>query len=163
MHLAVTAALLAVAVVPLAVSGREQASGIYRQWPNSARLITALQTLTRQHPGRYLAEDDSVPAYYLRATVAPSRWSGTWSFHYRPPGAGQTLTGAAAYRAAISQHYFSLIIVSFTGTAQTDGEIVSDMGTTGDYQVVAVEPSTIGQYTIWAYEPPPTPGSHGHG
>ena len=100
-HLAVTAVLLAVAVVPLAVSGREQASGIYRQWPNSARLITALQTLTRQHPGRYLAEDDSVPAYYLRATVAPSRWSGTWSFHYRPPGAGQTLTGPAAYRAAI--------------------------------------------------------------
>jgi 4-amino-4-deoxy-L-arabinose transferase-like glycosyltransferase len=162
-HLAVTAALLAVAVVPLAVSGREQASGIYRQWPNSARLITALQTLTRQHPGRYLAEDDSVPAYYLRATVAPARWSGTWSFHYRPPGSSQTLTGPAAYRAAVNQHYFSLIVVSFTDTAQTDGEIVSDLGTTGDYRVVAVVPSTIGQYTIWAYEPPPTPGSHGHG
>ena len=37
------------------------------------------------------------------------------------------------------------------------------MGTTGDYRVVAVAPSTVGQYTIWAYEPPPTPGSHGHG
>ena len=58
---------------------------------------------------------------------------------------------------------YALIVVNFTDTAPTDREIVSDMGTTGDYAVVAVEPSTVGQYTIWAYEPPPTPGSHGHG
>jgi hypothetical protein len=122
-----------------------------------------LRTLTRQYPGRYLAEDDSVPAYYLRSQVAPSRWYGTWSFSYRPPGAGHTLTGAAAYRAAVDQHYFSLIIVNFTDTAATDGAIVSDMGNTGDYRVVAVASSTVGQYTIWAYEPLPSTGSHGRG
>jgi len=77
--------------------------------------------------------------------------------------AGPAVLEEPAYRAAVSQHYFSLIIVSFNDTAQTDGEIVSDMGTTGDYRVVAVAPSTVGQYTIWAYEPPSTPGSHGHG
>jgi hypothetical protein len=54
-------------------------------------------------------------------------------------------------------------MVSFTDTAQTDGEIASDLGDTGDYRVVAVPPSTIGQYTIWAYEPLPNPGRHGHG
>jgi hypothetical protein len=163
LHLAMTAVVLGGVLVPLAFTGREQASAIFRQWPNSAQLITALRTLTRQHPGRYLAEDASVPAYYLRGTVAPSHWSGTFSFQYRPPGSGTTLTGPAAYRAAVDDHYFSLIIVSFTDTARTDGEIISDLGTSGDYQVVAVEPSTIGQYTIWAYQPPSAPGRHGHG
>jgi hypothetical protein len=169
LHLAVTAVVLGGVLVPLAFTGREQASAIYRQWPNSARLTTALRTLTRQYPGHYLAEDDSVPAYYLRSTVPSSRWSGTFSLRYKSPGTGATLTGPAAYRAAIDAHYFSLIIVSFTDTARTDDEIISDLGTSGDYQVVAVEPSTIGQYTIWAYkpqsaaQPPPTPGRHGHG
>jgi 4-amino-4-deoxy-L-arabinose transferase-like glycosyltransferase len=163
LHLAATAVVLGGALVPLAFTGREQAAAIYRQWPNSARLITALRPLTRQYPGRYLAEDNSVPAYYLRSTVRLTRWSGTFSFEYKKAGTNQTLTGPAAYRAAVDDHYFALIIVSFTDTARTDDDIISDLGTSGDYQVVAVEPSTIGQYTIWAYKPQPAPGRHGHG
>jgi 4-amino-4-deoxy-L-arabinose transferase-like glycosyltransferase len=163
LHLALTGVVLSGAVIPLAVTGRQQAAAIYRQWPNSARLIAALGPLVRQHPGHYLAEDDSVPAYYLRTTVPASQWSSTFSFKYRPPGSAETLTGSAAYRSAIEHHYFALIMVSFTDTAQTDGEIASDLGDTGDYRVVAVPPSTIGQYTIWAYEPLPNPGRHGHG
>ncbi|MBV9794634.1 MAG: glycosyltransferase family 39 protein [Actinobacteria bacterium] len=169
LYLALTGVVLGGAVVPLAFTGRQQAAASYRQWPNSARLIAALGPLVRQHPGRYLAEDDSVPAYYLRTTVPASQWSGTFSFNYKPPGSAQTLTGPAAYQAAIDHHYFALIIVSFTDTVQTDGEIVSDLGNSGDYRVVAVASSTIGQYTIWAYEPQPAapshpshPGRHGH-
>jgi len=47
-----------------------------------------------------------------------------------------------------------LIIIDFVDTPQTDNEIIADLQQTGSYQVVAVVPSSVGQYTIWAYKPP---------
>ena len=43
----------------------------YRDWPDSARLSPQLRALTREYPGNYLAEDDDVPAYYLREHASP--------------------------------------------------------------------------------------------
>ena len=154
LHLAVTAFVLTLIAVPLGITGRTQASEIFHEWPNSARLTAQLRSLTRHYPGHYLAEDYDVPAYYLQSTISWQRWSSTWYFSYTSPGASHTLTGLAAYRAAINRHYFSLIIFNFIDTAQTDGEIIADMQQAGGYQVVAVVPSSVGQYTIWAYEPP---------
>ena len=125
-------------------------------------MIADLRSLTRHHPGHYLAEDYNVPAYYLQRTISWQRWSGTLYFSYTPPGARHPLTNLAAYRAAISHHYFSLVILNFVDTARTDGEITADMQQTGNYQVVGVVPSSVSQYTIWAYEPLQQSESHGH-
>jgi 4-amino-4-deoxy-L-arabinose transferase-like glycosyltransferase len=152
--------LIAVAL-PAGIMGRTQAFKIFHEWPNSAQLITALRTLSRTHPGHYLAEDYDVPAYYLQSTIPWQRWSGTWYFHYTPPGAVRPLTGLAAYRAAINHHYFSLIILDFQDTVLTDSEITTDMHQAGGYRVIAIIPSSVGRYTIWAPGPAQLPGD-GH-
>ena len=163
LHLVLTAFVLIMITVPVGITGRTQASEIFHEWPNSARLIAELNSLTRHYPGHYLAEDYDVPAYYLESTIPWQRWSSTWYFTYISPHASHPLTGLAAYRAAINSHYFSLIILDFVDTAQTDGDITADMQQAGSYKVVAVVPSSVGQYTIWAYAPPQQSVSgHGH-
>jgi hypothetical protein len=139
--------------------GRTQAIKFFEGWPNSARMTTALLPLAHDHPGNYLAEDDTVPAYYLESAVPWQRWSDTAYFKYTPPGLRYPLTGLAAFEAAISRHYFSLIILDFGETMQTDGAIIADIDQVGDYQVVRVVPTLAGRYTIWAYEAPKRSGN----
>ena len=99
----------------------------------------------RSHPGTYLAEDYDVEAYYLRADVPWQRWSSTYYFSY--PGVSP---GAPSYQAAISSHYFSLVILDFGDTAATDSQITADMRHAGGYYVLA----RADRFTIWASRVP---------
>jgi hypothetical protein len=120
-----------------------QADALYQAWPDSAPVIKALTSYVRAYPGHYLAEDYDVEAYYLRQQVPWPRWSSTYYFTY--PGASP---GPNAYAAAISAHYFTLIIVDFGDTAATDQGIVTDMARAGGYIML----DRAGAYTIWASE-----------
>jgi Dolichyl-phosphate-mannose-protein mannosyltransferase len=163
LRITIAGLLLMAAAVPTGIMGRSQSLAIFETWPNSTGLVADLQSFTHQYPGRYLAEDYYVPAYYLETTIPWQRWSGTWYFSYIPAGATRPLTGLAAYRAAINRHYFSLVILDYIDTVQVDNKLTTDMQLTGNYQVVGVVPSSVGQYTIWAYEPPQqSAGGHGH-
>ena len=139
----------AVMALPIAAStlfgSMGQAASFYEVWPNSARVITALRSAVHSYPGNYLAEDNDVEAYYLRADVPWPRWSSTYYFSY--PG---ELPGVPSYEAAISSHYFSLLILNFGDTAATDRQITSDMRDAGGYYVVA----RAGRFTIWASRVP---------
>jgi hypothetical protein len=125
-------------------SSMGQASFLHTDWPDATALVNFLRTATRSRPGNYLAEDDDVEAYYLRAEVPWQRWSSTYYFSY--PGA---LTGAPSYRAAIGQHYFSLVILDSGDTAATDAQIITDMYQTGGYYIL----THAGRFTIWAVRP----------
>ena len=138
---------------PVSLMGRAQASEIFHEWPNSTGLIAELRFLTRHYTGPYLAEDYDIPVYYMTNSVPWQRWYGTWYFRYTPPGSDKPLTGQAAYYAAIKHHFFSLIILNFSDTEKTDTQLTIDMQQTGNYRVVDVVPSSVGQYTIWAYQP----------
>jgi MFS family permease len=142
--------------------GYAQARKLFRAWPDAQVTMTKLRALTQQYPGHLLAEEDDIPAYYLEGTVPGSRWSDTAYFSYVPPGARQALTGAAAFRAAIARHYFSLIILDYLATPGTDAEINADMSQAGGYVFKADLPPSSGGYTIWAYRPrQPPEGQHG--
>jgi hypothetical protein len=143
--------VLAGIAVPAGSIGQAQARQAFSVWPVSARQISGLAPILADHPGQYLAEDFDIPAYYLEARVPLRRWSSTWYFTYRPPGSGQTLGGLAAYRAAISHHYFALVILSFEQTLATDRQLRRYLSETPGYRVIA-SPAPL--YTIWAYEPP---------
>ncbi len=157
------AGLVAAAIVPVGAVGSGQAEKLFRAWPESSVAVAELRSLTRMYPGNFLTEDYDIPAYYLESTVPWQRWSDTWYFSYVPPGAHQALTGAAAFRAAIAGHYFSLIVLDFMATPGTDAEITADMKQTGGYQPVADLPFSFGHYTIWIYQPQQRPeGRHGH-
>lgn len=143
--------LIAVAL-PASIMGRSQAAEIFRESPNSARLTAELRSLTQTHPGHYLAEDYNVPSFYLENTISWQRWSGTWYLSYTPPGITRPLTGPAAYYAAISHHYFSLVILNFRDTGQID-DLLTNAMSLADYQLIATVPSSAGRYKIWAYDP----------
>ncbi len=129
-----------------------QAAGLYHAWPQSTAAVNVVRSAVRAHPGRYLAEDYDVEAYYLRGEVHWPRWSSTYYFRYP-----ETEPGAASYAAAIDAHYFALVILDFGDTAATDREIVADMVRVGGYRVVA----RAGQFTIWAAAQPTATGA-GH-
>jgi hypothetical protein len=140
------AAVMALPIVASTLFGSMgQAASLYKVWPNSAAVVSVLRSAIRDHPGNYLAEDYDVEAYYLRADVPWQRWSSTYYFRY--PG---SLPGAASYQAAISSHYFSLVILDFGDTAAADREIVADMRDAGGYYVLA----HVGRFTIWAWQGP---------
>jgi hypothetical protein len=118
-----------------------QAAALFRAWPDSAAAVAVLRSEVRAHPGRYLAEDYDVQAYYLRDQVPWPRWSGTWYFRY-----GQAAPGPPSYAAAISRHFFSLVILDFGDTAAADVLITADMRRAGGYYELA----RAGPFTIWA-------------
>ena len=156
---ATVAGLVAAAVIGAAAAiGWGQATSFYQTWPDSAQVTADLRSITRDHPGNYLAEDYDVPAYYLENTIGWHRWSDTWFLEYQPPGATHPLGGPAAYQSAVRHHYFSLIILDFGDTAQLDNVITSAISQSGDYRVIAELPYWdkfgTGRFTVWAYQPP---------
>jgi MFS family permease len=154
LHLAAAGLALAGVVLPAGLMGRAQAAEVFRDWPNSARMVAQLRSFTQAHPGHYLAEGYSVPAYYLESTTSWDLWSGTWYFRYQRPGTARPLTGMAAYDAAIRDHYFSLIMLNFRDTLRTDFYITADLHK-ARYERIG----TAGRYTIWAVPPSGPPVS----
>ncbi len=159
-RLAAAAAALSAVVavlVPAAVVGSTQSAAFYQAWPDSSEVASELASLTDEHPGRYLTEDDDIPAYYLRNQVAWEQWYDTWYFAWRPPGGKRTLIGLPAYKAAILRHYFTLVILDFGDTAKTDTAIKAYLKEAGGYQLIAELPYWdrfgVGQFTVWQYQP----------
>ena len=144
----------AVMALPIAAStlfgSMGQAASLYHVWPNSAEAVSVLRAAVRAHPGDYLAEDYDVEAYYLRTVVPWQRWSDTYYFSYHGAPAG-----VASYDAAITSHYFSLVILDFGDTAAADQQIAADIRRAGGYYVLA----RAGRFTIWASREPALAGS----
>jgi hypothetical protein len=162
LHVVTAALALGAVVVPTGIIGRAQAGDFFQVWPNSSEVARTLRSLTHSHPGNYLAEDFDVGAYYLENSIPWDRWSNTWYLSYTTPGTTRPVTGPAAYRAAIDNHYFSLIILDFGDTAGMDHSITQDIRSAGDYHVIAEAPYWdkfgTGRFTIWAYQPGPGSG-----
>jgi hypothetical protein len=159
LQLAATGTVAIAIVLPAAMTGQTQAWAMFHDWPDSTGLVADMRALTTQYPGHYLTEDYDVLTYYLENRTSWQQWSGTWYFRYSPPGAARPVTGLAAYRAAISRHYFSLIVLDFEATPQTDHSLTADIRGSGSYKVVDVVATSVGQYTIWAYQRPHQQGS----
>jgi hypothetical protein len=152
------AAVLALPIVASTLFGSMgQAAALYRVWPNAAGVVAVLRSAAHSHPGHYLAEDYDVEAYYLRDDVPWERWSSTYNlFSYQglPPG-------LPSYQAAISSHYFSLVILDFGDTEATDLQVTADMRRAGGYYVM----TRAGRFTVWASRMPtparPSGGNRG--
>ena len=158
LHVATAGLALGIVLLPIGITGRRQAGNFFQAWPNSTEVTSSLRRLTEAHPGNYLVEDYDVPAYYLENAISWQRWSDTWYFSYTRPGTHRPIIGLRAYRAAIADHYFSLIVLDFGDTAAVDQHITEDMRLSGGYHVIGEarywDKFGVGQFTIWAYEPP---------
>ncbi len=162
---AMAAPILAAAAYPAWITGPPQALTFMHGWANSARPVAILRPLVHKYPGHLLAEDYDVFGYYLRNQVPWQAWSNTWYFVYKKKIAKSVLgnngqpTGLGAFKAAIKNRYFSLIVLNFGDTATIDDSITSDIQRYREYHVVAELPYSdshgVGQYTVWARVPEP--------
>jgi len=125
-YLAAVATLSGVTVVSAA-----QAEALSTQWPNSTAAVAALKPWTKNVP--ILAEEYFIYSYYLDGDVSLNQWSNTWHFTYTDPATGKELVGKPAYAAAIKNHYFGTIALSYGSTDATDKYIIAVLKSVGGY------------------------------
>jgi len=129
-----------------------QSTQLYDGWPNSSRMVADLQTQVRPVTDRILAEEDEVPRYYLSNLTEPYQWYSTFSFTYTTK-TGQVLSGVPAYQQAITDEYFSLIVLRFGPTAGLDNQIDGPLMAQKGYKLIAKVPDSdqygTGYYYIW--------------
>ncbi|MCW2941279.1 MAG: hypothetical protein JWN00_4264 [Actinomycetia bacterium] len=129
----------------VAGSGLAQSARLFAEWPDAGPMVEVLRTQVRPVTGRYLVEESEVPRYYLSSLTQPYQWTGTYFFTYKG------LTGQPAYRAAIADRYFDVVVFRYGPTASLDHGI--DAGLARGYELIAHLPYTSGygsgHYDIW--------------
>lgn len=129
-----------------------QSTQLYDGWPNSSQMVADLRTQLRPVTDRVLVEEDEVPRYYLSDLTQPYQWYSTFSFAYTTKK-GQTLGGIPAYKRAIADQYFAIIVLRFGPTAGLDNTIDGPLMAQKGYTLIAkVKDSDVygtGYYWIW--------------
>jgi 4-amino-4-deoxy-L-arabinose transferase-like glycosyltransferase len=122
-------------------------------WPNSTPMVAALRPLVHNGHEHYLVEENEVPRYYLRDRTEPYEWLTTYFFQHSDK-TGKVLTGLPAYRAAITEHYFDLVVLDFGPTAPLDAQLTKMLKAPGSgYRLIDKVPGQTGHgtsyYSIW--------------
>ena len=142
----------AAVLAALSILGLHYADYFRTGYASDVPLQSVLRAALRDNPGRpILGEQPSPVRYELASVTSPEQWNDTYQFSF----AG--LSGAAAYREAIRDHYFGVIYLSFTtANAQI---IISNLGTAQGsghyYNLVGQAPRVIrghhvGNWLVWA-------------
>ena len=145
------AAVLAICVA-VAGTGIAQAGARFRDWPNSTEMVEALRMQARPITGRYLVEESEVPRYYLRDLVEPYQWTGMYTFFYTD-AQGNDLSGLPAYRAALSERYFDVVVLRYGPSAQLARQLDDLLVPDGGYELAAELDATNrygpGTWFVW--------------
>jgi hypothetical protein len=140
------------ACLGLTAAALNQSSTAFDQWPDANAMVAAVRTQIRPVTGRYLAEESEVPRYYTADLAQPYQWYGTYFFDYTDHG-GHRLSGVPAYRQAIADQYFDLVILRYGPTAPLDLQIDAQLKAQHGYTLIAVVPADdsygVGRYYIW--------------
>jgi Dolichyl-phosphate-mannose-protein mannosyltransferase len=143
--------------VTLLVLGMTQSQELYRVWPNSTELVATLRSQLVSD-GHYLVEANSAPRYYLHEQTQPEQWTSTYAITYHG-NRSAPLTGEPAYRAAIADGYFDVIVFDRTVTKELDNKLAEQLRTNPSYRLLTRLPFTnsrgTGAYEIWVKAAPP--------
>ncbi len=143
------------------VLGLIQANQLYQSWPNSTQLVQTFSRYLTPH-GRYLAEEPSVPIYYLlgHKDARPSQFSSTFYISYRT-SKGVRLTGTRGYTAAIKAGYFHVVAYYGGTTPAVDKALGRALANSQAYYLAAQidlnNPFAPGEYFVWVKGHPPQP------
>ena len=157
--------LPAASLAALSVLGLHYAEYFRNGYPSDLALQSVLRAALRDNPGRpILGEQFSPMRYELMSVTSPRQWNETYYFTF----AG--LSGPAAYREAIRDHYFGIIYLSFT-TANAKAILAnlgSAQGPSHYYHLVGRVPRVVrghyvGDWLVWTPQtrpltPSPTKG-----
>ena len=139
-------------------TGYQADQRLFDWWPNVSPVIAVLHTQVQ--PGdRILAEEHEVLEFYLaryEADLGHIQWSQTYGFAYTD-SRGRYYSGIPAYRAAIADGYFDLVVLRYGPTAALDHEIDGGLRDGTRYELVAKIPYTTAfgssAYYIWRRRP----------
>lgn len=156
--------VLALAVCLLTFSiGMQQARTLFNEWPNIDPLLQTLLTQVRPS-GRVLAEEMEVPRYYLKNVMSFWQWNQLYWFYYTD-AKGQHLTGSDAYKAAIAEGYFDLVVLRYGPNAALDYDIDPGLKDGKRYDLIAKIPNSTfagpGTYWVWRRRSDVQPASGG--
>jgi hypothetical protein len=149
--------VLAATALALAGLGAVQSARLFAYWPDSAALVTVLKQAMGRGGGHYLAEAAVVPQYYTAGLPDGARndWQNTFYFG-TVDDSGRYVHGLPAYRRAIAERYFKLIVLSYSETPALDRRIDAPLKAHSGYRLIAVIPTRDafgrGEYDIWQAE-----------
>lgn len=110
-------------------------------WPDTTAVMPAAQRALDGTGGPVLADDrGNVLDYYLPAAVGGRAVDGTFFFAFNDPVSGRHVTQAAAFAAAVRDHYFGVIFLEFWDSAPQDAAIRADIVRYGGYRLLASVP-----------------------
>lgn len=132
-----SAAIIAIVAVPGLLGSFGEAGLWASYWPNSSRMVAALRPLVRPTGGNYLFEEFDVGYYYLHSQVYPGQIANMFGFLYWDQSKHVLLSGNAALRLAIADHYFSVIEVDGQNIPRATTEAIEhSLSRTRGYRLV---------------------------
>jgi hypothetical protein len=128
--------------------GLPQAQSLYGIWPDSSAMVRLLRTQVHAGSSQILAEEAEVPRYYLQDIAGAAQWHNLYWFQYTD-AVGQELMGEAAYRAAIADGYFDLIVLRFGPNADLARTLAAQVQDDPRYEAFVWPASESSAYTVW--------------
>lgn len=128
-------------------------------WPNMASAVTRVESLLPAHPCPCLMLSSEVMDYYLNSVIPVGKEQNLlttpYYFEYTVPGTQDTLTGTAAYVAAVKNHYFSIVEDDFYDEPQLSQAVDQAVAQTPGYHLVDTTTweGTVESH-VWYYQPP---------
>ncbi|MEU8865864.1 ArnT family glycosyltransferase [Streptomyces umbrinus] len=132
------------------VFGMVQSQQAY-SFPDSKEMTAILRNMV-DRKGTYLAEEHEVPAYYLRDKTDYDQWQSTFGMDYKDKK-GKQHSGPDAYRAAVKDAKFDVIVLRGTVTPEVDTAVTDALRGNSHYRLAAVSRFTTskgdGAFRIW--------------
>jgi len=132
------------------VFGMVQAQQAY-SFPDSSQMVAYLRTVV-DRKGTYLAEEQEVPAYYLRDVTGWKQWQSTFFMDYWDKD-GKEHTGPDAFEQAVRDGRFDVIVMHGGVTPDVFRAVRAGLNDNTHYRLAAVFPfMTSGgesAYRIW--------------
>ncbi|MEU6596931.1 glycosyltransferase family 39 protein [Streptomyces flaveolus] len=131
--------------------GIQQADWRFGVWPDSSKMIQVIDSHV-DRKGHYLASTPEVPVYYLRDRTSHRQWQGVFALEYTDRK-GTYHKGDAAYRAALRDGEFDLIVLDGLTNPRVDTVVADAVKGNPHYRLLADLPfrnsSGTGHYRIW--------------
>ncbi|MFJ8821700.1 glycosyltransferase family 39 protein [Streptomyces sp. NPDC102467] len=140
--------LLWTAVLCLGISQADWRFGV---WPDSSQMVRTISPHVNSK-GHYLSSTPEVPVYYLREKTSQRQWASVFGMEYANKK-GKYLTGDEAYRSAVRDGDFDLIVLDGLTNPRVDDIVAASVKGNPHYRLLGNIPFTnssgTGTYRIW--------------
>ncbi|MER6181038.1 glycosyltransferase family 39 protein [Streptomyces sp. NPDC001652] len=131
--------------------GIQQADWRFDVWPDSSKMISAIESHV-DRKGNYLASTPEVPVYYLYDKSGHNQWHSLFGMEYKD-AKGKYHTGDGAYKAAVEDGDFDLIVLDGLTNPRVDDIVAAAVKGNSHYRLLAEIPfrnaNGTSEYRIW--------------